>query len=230
MTVAENVAFGLEARGLRGDRAAARISAALELVQLDGYDRRMPAQLSGGQQQRVALARALVIEPALLLLDEPLGALDKSLRQSMQVELRALHDQLGMTTLPTGGEPAYAIQMSQYLAINKDSQNKEAAALFINFFVTSPDAGAILQTNRGIPSSPVVRQAIAGQATATDAAVYHIYDAVADRTIPQDPNLPNDQEFVSGLTQIGQQVAYGQSTVDKGAQDLQALIQQMETK
>ncbi len=142
----------------------------------------------------------------------------------------AMTDELGMTTLPAGGKPAYAIQMSQYLGMNNASKNKEAAALFINFFVTSPAAGAILQTNRGIPSSPVVRQAIAGQATPTDAEVYHIYDVVADRTIPQDPNLPNDQEFVTGLNQIGQQVAYGQSSVDKGAQDLQALIEQMIAK
>ncbi len=142
----------------------------------------------------------------------------------------AMTDQLGMTTLPTGGEDAYAIQMSQYLAINKDSENKEAAALFINFFVTSPDAGAILQTNRGVPSSPVVRQAIADKATATDAEVYRIYDAVADRTVPQGPNLPNDQEFVNELTLIGQQVAYGQSTVDQAAADLQALIERLAVK
>ena len=142
----------------------------------------------------------------------------------------AMTDELGMTTLPTGGKPAYAIQMSQYLAMNKASQNKEAAALFINFFVTSPEAGAILQTNRGVPSSPVVRQAIADQATATDAAVYRIYDAIADRTIPQGPNLPNDQEFVNELTLIGQQVAYGQSTVDQAAQDLQALIERLAVK
>ncbi len=142
----------------------------------------------------------------------------------------AMTDELGMTTLPTGGEPAYAIQMSQYLAMNNASKNKEAAALFINFFVTSPEAGAILQTNRGIPSSPVVRQAIADQATATDAAVYRIYDAIADRTIPQGPNLPNDQEFVNELTLIGQQVAYGQSSVDQAAQDLQALIERLAVK
>lgn len=142
----------------------------------------------------------------------------------------AMTDELGMTTLPTGGEPAYAIQMSQYLAVNKDSQSKEAAALFINFFVTSPEAGAILQTNRGVPSSPVVRQAIAEQATPTDAAVYRIYDAIADRTVPQGPNLPNDQEFVNELVLIGQQVAYGQSTVDQAAQDLQALIERLAVK
>ena len=77
----------------------------------------------------------------------------------------AMTDELGMTTLPAGGEDAYTIQMSQYLGINKASENKEAAALFINFFVTSPEAGAILQTNRGVPSSPVVRQSISDQAT-----------------------------------------------------------------
>jgi multiple sugar transport system substrate-binding protein len=142
----------------------------------------------------------------------------------------AMTDELGMTTLPAGGEPAYAIQMSQYLAIQKDSPNKEAAALFINFFVTSPEAGAILQTNRGVPSSPVVRQAIADQATATDAAVYHIYDAIADRVVPQGPNLPNDQEFVNELILIGQQVAYGESTVEQGAQNLQALIERLAVK
>ena len=142
----------------------------------------------------------------------------------------AMTDVLGATTLPKGGEKSYVIQMSQYMGINKASENKEAAALFINFFVTSPDAGAVLQTNRGVPSSPVVRQAIAGKATETDAAVYRIYDAVADRTIPQDPNLPNDQEFVSELMLIGQQVAFGQSTVDEAAADLQALIERLAVK
>lgn len=142
----------------------------------------------------------------------------------------AMTDELGMTTLPKGGEDSYAIQMSQYLGINKASEHKEAAALFINFFVTSPEAGAILETNRGVPSSPVVRQAISGQSTATDAAVYRIYDAVSDRTIPQDPNLPNDQEFVNELELIGQQVAYGQSSVDLAAEDLQALIERLAEK
>jgi multiple sugar transport system substrate-binding protein len=114
--------------------------------------------------------------------------------------------------------------------MNRNSENKEAAALFINFFVTSPEAGAILQTNRGVPSSPVVRQAIAAEATPIDAEVYRIYDAVADRTIPQGPNLPNDQEFVNELELIGQQVAYGQSTVDQAAEDLQTLIERLAVK
>jgi multiple sugar transport system substrate-binding protein len=142
----------------------------------------------------------------------------------------AMTDEIGMTTLPAGGEDAYAIQMSQYLGINKDSENKEAAALFVNFFVNSPEAGAILETNRGVPSSPVVRQAISGQSTPTDAAVYRIYDAVANRSIPQDPNLPNDQEFVNELELIGQQVAFGQSSVEQAAEDLIALIERLAVK
>lgn len=144
----------------------------------------------------------------------------------------AMTDELGMTTLPMGGQPAYAIQMSQYLAVNKDSDNKEAAALFINFFVTSPEAGAILQTNRGVPSSPVVRAAIAENATPLDAAVYNLYNAIAEagRVVPQGPNLPNDQEFVNELELIGQQVAYGESSVDQAAEDLQALIERLAVK
>jgi multiple sugar transport system substrate-binding protein len=142
----------------------------------------------------------------------------------------AMTDKLGATTLPAGGQKSYAIQMSQYLGINKASKNKEAAALFINFFVTSPDAGAVLSTNRGVPCSPVVRTAIAPQATETDAAVYRIYNAIADRTIPQDPNLPNDQEFVNELKLIGQGVAYGQITVDEAADQLMELIGRLAVK
>lgn len=142
----------------------------------------------------------------------------------------AMTDKLGATTLPVGGEDSYVIQMSQYLAVNKDSQNKEAATLFINFFVTTPTAGAVLQTNRGIPSSPVVRSATGVGASKTDAEVYRIYNAVANRTIPQGPNLPNDQEFVNELLLIGQQVGFGQSTVDQGAADLQALIERLAVK
>ncbi|MBN2499524.1 MAG: extracellular solute-binding protein [Anaerolineales bacterium] len=142
----------------------------------------------------------------------------------------AMTDQLGATTLPVGGADSYVIQMSQYLGMNANSANKEAAALFINFFVTSPTAGAILQTNRGVPSSPIVRQAIDVGATKTDAEVYRIYDAVADRTIPQGPNLPNDQEFVNELELIGQSVAYGQSSVEDAAAALQALIERLAVK
>jgi multiple sugar transport system substrate-binding protein len=86
------------------------------------------------------------------------------------------------------------------------------------------------RTNRGIPSSPVVREKIAVGATKTDAEVYRIYNVVADRTIPQGLNLPNDQEFVNELELIGQQAAFGQTTVEQAAVDLQALIERLAAK
>jgi spermidine/putrescine ABC transporter ATP-binding subunit len=126
MTVAQNIAFGLETRGLARAAIGERVSDALQLVQLGGYDDRMPSQLSGGQQQRVALARALVVEPALLLLDEPLGALDKSLRQSMQVELRTLQRRLGITTIMVTHDQDEALTMSDRIVIMRDGQIEQA--------------------------------------------------------------------------------------------------------
>ncbi len=117
MTVAENVAFGLEARRVARAEMTERVADALQLVQLGGFGDRMPAQLSGGQQQRVALARCLVVEPALLLLDEPLGALDKGLRESMQVELRGLQQRLGITTIIVTHDQDEALTLSDRVAI-----------------------------------------------------------------------------------------------------------------
>ena len=99
MTVAANIAFPLSVRGLARAETERRIGDALRLVQLSGFERRKPSQLSGGQQQRVALARAFVFEPEILLLDEPLGALDRKLREQLQVELRQLQRSLGITTI-----------------------------------------------------------------------------------------------------------------------------------
>jgi putative spermidine/putrescine transport system ATP-binding protein/spermidine/putrescine transport system ATP-binding protein len=122
MTVAENVAFGLQARRLPRAETEARVAGALQLVRLDGYADRMPARLSGGQQQRVALARCLVVEPSLLLLDEPLGALDKSLRESMQVELRALQQRLGITTIMVTHDQDEALTLADRIAIMRGGQ------------------------------------------------------------------------------------------------------------
>jgi len=99
MTVAQNVAFGLQMRGLGRDETARKVTQALNRVRLGAYADRYPRQLSGGQQQRVALARALVIEPDVLLLDEPLSNLDASLRQEMKIEIRQLQQSLGLTTI-----------------------------------------------------------------------------------------------------------------------------------
>jgi putative spermidine/putrescine transport system ATP-binding protein len=122
MTVAQNVAFGLETRKVGRAAIDARVADALQLVQLAGYGERMPNQLSGGQQQRVALARAVVVEPTLLLLDEPLGALDKSLRQSMEVELRALQRRLGITTVMVTHDQDEALTMSDQIVIMREGR------------------------------------------------------------------------------------------------------------
>ncbi len=117
MTVAENVAFGLEMRRVRRDARARRVAQALALVRLDDLAQRMPAQLSGGQQQRVALARALVIEPPLLLLDEPLSNLDAKLREEMQLELRRIQREVGTTTLLVTHDQAEALALSDRVAV-----------------------------------------------------------------------------------------------------------------
>ena len=117
MTVADNVAFPLRVRGLsRADRDA-KVLAALDLVQLGQFAERLPKQLSGGQQQRVALARALVFDPNLLLLDEPLSALDKKLRAELQEELKALHQRVGRTFINVTHDQEEALSMSDRIAI-----------------------------------------------------------------------------------------------------------------
>ena len=99
MTVFENVAFGLKIRKWPKPRSATRVHELLELVQLDGLADRYPAQLSGGQRQRMALARALAVEPQVLLLDEPFGALDAKVRKDLRTWLRRLHDEMHVTTI-----------------------------------------------------------------------------------------------------------------------------------
>src|SRR6185312_9923622 len=117
MDVAANIAFPLRLRGVGKAEAARRVEAALELVQLAGYGSRRVGQLSGGQRQRVALARAMVFEPRILLMDEPLSALDKQLREHMQIELRRLHEKLGMTTVYVTHDQREALTMSDRVAV-----------------------------------------------------------------------------------------------------------------
>jgi spermidine/putrescine ABC transporter ATP-binding subunit len=116
-TVFENVAFGLRMRRVPRAEIARRVEAALRLVALEGLGDRRPAQLSGGQQQRVALARALVIEPAVLLCDEPLGALDKKLRQAMQFELKQLQRRIGVSLVYVTHDQEEALTMSDRIAV-----------------------------------------------------------------------------------------------------------------
>jgi putative spermidine/putrescine transport system ATP-binding protein len=116
-TVAENVAFGLRMRGFEKTTIASKVKTALAMVELTGMEDRRPAQLSGGQQQRVALARAIVIEPRVLLCDEPLGALDKKLRQQMQFELKQLQKSLGLTLVFVTHDQEEALAMSDRIAV-----------------------------------------------------------------------------------------------------------------
>src|SRR5262249_42473762 len=117
MSVFDNIAFGLTVRGQRGSEIEKRVKDMLELVRLSGLEDRRPRQLSGGQQQRVALARALVTRPRVLLLDEPLGALDKRLRQQMQIELRQIQREVGITTIFVTHDQEEARTLSDRIAI-----------------------------------------------------------------------------------------------------------------
>ncbi len=127
MSVAENVAYPLTVRGLNKAEAKRRVDTALDMVKLGGFGGRRPAQLSGGQQQRVALARALVFEPDLVLLDEPLGALDKQLRERMQYELKQLHERLGKTMVYVTHDQSEALTMSDRIAVFDDGRIQQLA-------------------------------------------------------------------------------------------------------
>ena len=117
MNVEKNVAYGLKVRGVDKKTQAARVKEMLELVQMSEYAKRMPAQLSGGQRQRIAIARALAPQPQLLLLDEPLGALDLQLRRQMQIELKRLQKKLGITFIYITHDQEEAINMSDRIAV-----------------------------------------------------------------------------------------------------------------
>jgi spermidine/putrescine transport system ATP-binding protein len=128
LNVRDNVAFGLRFHDVSKAEARRRVGEALALVQLQGLERRRPAQLSGGQQQRVALARALVLNPSVLLLDEPLGALDAKLRKALQVELKALQEAVGVTFVYVTHDQEEALTMSDRLAVMAGGRIEQVGA------------------------------------------------------------------------------------------------------
>ncbi|UFW44927.1 ABC transporter ATP-binding protein [Bradyrhizobium sp. WSM471] len=128
MTVEENLAFPLKVRKFGKAEAATRIKRALDMVRLRAYGNRRPGQLSGGQQQRVALARALVFDPKLVLMDEPLGALDKQLREQMQLEIKHIHEDLGVTVVYVTHDQGEALTMSDRVAVFNDGVIQQLAA------------------------------------------------------------------------------------------------------
>jgi putative spermidine/putrescine transport system ATP-binding protein len=127
MSVAENLAFPLEVRNAPKSEIEERVKKALDMVQLGAFGNRRPAQLSGGQQQRVAVARALVFDPVLVLMDEPLGALDKQLREQMQYEIKHIHENLGVTVVYVTHDQSEALTMSNRVAVFNDGVIQQLA-------------------------------------------------------------------------------------------------------
>jgi putative spermidine/putrescine transport system ATP-binding protein len=122
LTVADNIGYGLKLRGVRGQARRETVERMLGLVRLSGYERRYPRELSGGQQQRVAVARALAFAPRLLLMDEPLGALDRALRGELEEELRRIHAEIGTTMVYVTHDQEEALAMSDRIAIMRDGR------------------------------------------------------------------------------------------------------------
>ncbi len=127
MTVAENLSFPLKVRKIPDSEIEIKVARALEMVELPGFGNRRPAQLSGGQQQRVAVARALVFDPDLILMDEPLGALDKQLREQMQYEIKHIHANLGVTVIYVTHDQGEALTMSDRIAVFNDGVIQQLA-------------------------------------------------------------------------------------------------------
>ena len=128
MTVKENLMFPLEVRKIPTDDISKKVKNALEMVELQDFGNRMPLQLSGGQQQRVALARALVFEPRLVLMDEPLGALDKNLREQMQYEIKHIHEKIGITVVYVTHDQSEALTMSNRIAVFNDGKIQQISS------------------------------------------------------------------------------------------------------
>jgi putative spermidine/putrescine transport system ATP-binding protein len=195
MTVAENLAFPLSVRKLARSEIDTRVQRALDMVRLPGLAQRLPAQLSGGQQQRVAMARALVFEPQMILMDEPLGALDRQLRDEMQLELRRLHDRLGITTVYVTHDQAEALTMSDRIAVFHQGRIQQVAApqtlyeapvnLFVASFVGENNrfAGEIVETGADFCVASIEGTRIRGRPGAQVAAAARVTISVRPEQI-----------------------------------------------
>ena len=128
MTGYENLAFPLKVRKISKEDIDKKVDKALSMVSLSGFENRMPGQLSGGQQQRVAVARALVFDPAVVLMDEPLGALDKNLRESMQYEIKHIHESIGVTVVYVTHDQSEALTMSNRIAVFNDGKVQQLSS------------------------------------------------------------------------------------------------------
>jgi putative spermidine/putrescine transport system ATP-binding protein len=143
MTVKENLSFPLEVRQMQKSEIDEKVSNALLMVELQDFGNRMPLQLSGGQQQRVALARSLVFEPRLVLMDEPLGALDKNLREQMQYEIKHIHEKIGITVVYVTHDQSEALTMSNRIAVFNDGKIQQISSPDVLY--EKPDSSFVAQ-------------------------------------------------------------------------------------
>ncbi len=211
MTVAGNIGFPLKLRGLPKNEIRQRIDNALSTVQLEGFAERRIEQLSGGQKQRVALARAIVFEPRILLMDEPLSALDKKLRDHMQIELRHLHEKLGMTTVYVTHDQREALTMSDRIAVINHGRlvqcdtprtlyDYPASPFVANFIGEStlipvqPDHGRVILHGRAlkvsgpvpdVPCSLMLRPERLKVLSEDDPADYNVFPGIVDEVVFQ---------------------------------------------
>ncbi len=223
LSVAQNVAFGLEMRGVKKAEARRRVREALQLVQLERFGDRLTQALSGGQQQRVALARALVIEPSVLLLDEPLGALDKGLRESMQVELRQLQQRLGITTVIVTHDQEEALTLADRIVIMRAGRVEQVgtpreiyarpvsrfvagfigAANFLRGVVTGRDGGCMVVALPGGARLTVAGASPASEAPAPEVTVALRPEAISVSPLPfPDTNDLRPNEAPATIEQI----------------------------
>jgi spermidine/putrescine ABC transporter ATP-binding subunit len=180
MTAAENVAFGLKMRKVGTAEKAARVKRMLDIVQLGPLADRYPAQMSGGQQQRIALARALVIEPSILILDEPFGALDRKLREAMQVELRQITRDLAITALFVTHDQEEALMLSDVIAVMNRGRVEQLG---------TPAAIFRRPATRFVADFMGVTNFLDGRLVATEAGISRIEAAGIAFGVPADPNL-----------------------------------------
>ncbi|MGR0219833.1 ABC transporter ATP-binding protein [Agromyces sp. ZXT2-6] len=228
MSVAENVAYGLQQRRTPKSEVRQRASDALDLVQMRRFADRKPTQLSGGQQQRVALARALVNRPAVLLLDEPLGALDRQLREEMQLELKLLQSRLGITFVFVTHDQGEALSMSDRIAIMRDGRIEQLAdadtiyaqpasayvAAFVgqqNFFrgVAADRGGAVDSAHgliRGIRSEAAAALVDGAPAQAAVRPEFVSIEADAAGGAPAAPNSVHGE--LLGVSHLGETMQY----------------------
>jgi putative spermidine/putrescine transport system ATP-binding protein len=214
MTVAENLAFPLEVRGMGKSEREEKIKRALGMVQMNDFAGRRPAQLSGGQQQRIALARALVFEPELVLMDEPLGALDKQLRETLQFEITNLAHELGITVVYVTHDQTEALTMSDRVAVFDDGRIQQLDA---------PD------TLYEEPQNSFVAQFIGENNTLTG-RVTKITDGTCEVTLDDGEVIdavPVNVSAVGERTQVSirpERVEYNRERLSDGAHTIQAEV------